>query len=210
MYVGGTPQAIAFIEKYKQLGYVVDVYSDEYIKSRGNKAALSAKDLIRYDELHGLKYRSHLLLVYVGDKDSGVCDDFRLLYEPIDRYYNIRGIDGHWLIGPDMFIVNMNTQEILCVGLGRKYHFNFELNAYLAANTFPDNPLQLVAKREGFSSECSNEFFALDHAKIVKTIISEFESLADAYYYNNKRERNDSLRTLRKFARIDSDYELSN
>jgi hypothetical protein len=210
MYTGGTPEAINFLEKYKRLGYVVDVYSDEYIKSLGAKAAFTSKDLKRYDELHGTKYRGHLLLIYVGDQESEVCEELRLLYEPIDRYFKITGLDGHWLIGPDLFIVNLNTQEILCVGLGRKYDFSFELNAYLTASTLPENPLQQVFHREGFSSECSNEFFALDHAGVIRKILSEFESLADAYFYDRKRDRNDALRALRKFARIDTDYELSN
>jgi hypothetical protein len=95
MYKGGTPEAINFLEKYKRLGYVVDVYSDEYVKSRGAKAAFKAKDLKRYDELQGTKYRGHLLLIYVGDEDSGVCEDLRLLYEPIDRYFKLTGFDGH-------------------------------------------------------------------------------------------------------------------
>lgn len=210
MYAGGTPEAINFIEKYKRLGYVVDVYSDEYVKSRGSKAAFTAKDLKRFDELHGPKYRGHLLLIYIGDEDSGVCEDLRLLFEPIDRYFKLTGLDGHSLTAPDMLIVNLNTQEILCVGLGRKYHFSFELTAYLTATTLPENPLQQIFHREGLSSECSSEFFSLDHARVVKTIISQFEWLADAYFYDKKRDRNDALHTLRKFARIDTDYELRN
>jgi hypothetical protein len=209
MYIGGTQEAIQFIEKYKKTGHVVDFYSDEYVEHRNkNNCAINLKLLKTLDQEHGTTYRNHLLVVYIGDQDREMLAELSSLYAPIHRYFNI---DHGGLIKPDFLLLNLATKEILCVGIGRRnQEFHFELHNYLLKNTTLDAPNKInhFSKPE-ISEECSEVFYELDHWNLSRKLINEMKRLGTAYYEDSKRGVKNSINFLSYFAPISDIWELS-
>ncbi len=194
MYIGGTSEAIKFIEKYKKTGYLVDIYSDEWVNAQDpdEYSGPSSEDLKNWDEEHGTQYRGHLLCLYVDVYNQELITDLRHLYKPFDDYCNID--TGGWrsINLPDMMLINLNTQEILCVGLGYKNNaFNFELSKYMQSRTESN-----VRDRD---TSCSEAFYELDFARVARITVREMTQLGENYYeYDNLRGNADVAVTLNK------------
>ncbi len=84
-YTGGTKEGLQFIEKYKKLGYVVDIYSDEWVNAQDPDEyyAITSEDLIRFDKEFGSEYRGHLLAVYLGDSNPELHQELRRILNPL-------------------------------------------------------------------------------------------------------------------------------
>lgn len=177
MYTGGTPEAIQFIEKYKKQGYLVDIYSDEWVNAQDPDEYYgpSPENLQFWDKEHGTQYRGHLLCLYLGCDE--LISDLRRLFKPFDDYCNID--TGGWrsINLPDMMLINLNTEEILCVGLGYKNNaFNFELSKYMKFRT--------ASAPQDMS--CSDAFYELDFGRVARRTISTMKLLGQNYYeYDN-------------------------
>jgi hypothetical protein len=212
MYTGGTPEAIQFIEKYKKTGHIVDFYSDEYIENRNkNNCPINLKYLKSLDQEHGTAYRNHLLVIYIGDEQREMLSELSNLYEPIHRYFNLdSGGPGH-VIKPDFLLINLATQEILCVGIGgRNREFHFELHNYLGKHTTPEAPNKLNHfTKSAMSDECSMAFYELDHWHLAQNLINEMKKLGEAYEEDSKRGVQSSIKFLSHFAPIDDIWEMS-
>ena len=181
MYKGGTPEAIKFIEKYKETGHIVDFYSDEFIGSFDQDCSptITLDTLKYYDSEYGTSYRGHMLTIFIGDENNEMLEELSQLYLPFNQILNLTSEFGSWTHKPDFFIVNLITKEILCVGLGRKNRmFQFELHKYLKSQINPSRYGQI-------NTDCSDDFFAIDHNEIAKTTIRETESLGDSYFSIN-------------------------
>ena len=185
MYTGGTSEAVRFIGKYKKTGHVVDFYSDDYISSLDqDRCSIFVDDLKAYDTKHGTAYRGHMLTVYIGDEDKEMLDEFASIFLPFKRLLTLESAFGGWLHKPDLLIVNLITHEILCVGLGRKNRsFQYELHRYLANRTTNNEENKGVRDFDRqTSTDCSEEFFRLDHYGIAKRAISECEQLGENFF----------------------------
>lgn len=185
MYTGGTPEAINFIEKYKKTGHVVNFYTDEHIKSLDqDRCSIFIDDLERYDKKYGTAYRGHMLSIYIGDENKEMLDELASIYLPFRRMLTLESAFGGWTHKPDLLIVNLITREILCVGLGRKNRsFNYELHRYLESRTTNNEENKGVRDFDRqISTDCSEEFFSLDHYGIAKTAISECEQLGENFF----------------------------
>lgn len=185
MYTGGTPEAIKFIEKYKKSGYVVDFYSNEHIKSLDeDSASITVDDLKDFDLKHGTAYRGHMLAIYLGDENQELLKDLSNIYLPFQRLFNLESAFGGWTHKPDLLLVNLVTQEVLCVGLGRKNRsFNFELHRYLQFRTTNDSTnIGLRDFEKSTSTDCSEKFFALDHCKIAKRTVEATDELGEHFF----------------------------
>jgi len=202
MYMGGTNQAISFIEKYKKTKQVVDFYTAEHIQSLDPAtSSISIEDLEKFDAENGIQYRSHLLTIYIGDSNTELIEDLSNLYLPFKRLFSLKSDHGSWLHSPDFLIINLITREILCVGLGRKNRsFDFELHRYLSLRTTNDEKNILLPSFDGTKSvDCSDEFFALDHHSVSKKIITTVEELGEVYYeYDNLPGNSDVMVTRKK------------
>lgn len=191
-YIGGTKQALDFIEKYKKAGYIVDMYSDEWVNAQDPDEyyAITPEDLTRFDKEFGSEYRGHLLAVYLGDSNPELLQELRDIYKPFDEYCSIKPQGWSILIIPALLFINLKTQEILCIGLGYKNRiFSFELNRYMQAykNGLPDSA----------DLKCSENFYSLDHNNIVKNALKTMDQLGDFYYqYDNLQGNADVLVTL--------------
>jgi len=192
MYTGGTPEAIQFIEKYMKAGYLVNIYSDEWVNSKDPDEYYgpSPEDLQRWDKEHGTEYRGHLLCLYLGSDE--LITDLRRLLKPFDDYCNID--TGGWrsINLPDMMLINLKTQEILCIGLGYKNNaFNFELSKYMQSHSESS-----VRDRD---TTCSEAFYEFDYAKVARITVREMTQLGENYYeYDNLRGNADVAVTLNK------------
>lgn len=190
MYTGGTPEAIQFIKKYKNAGYLVDIYSDEWVNAQDPDEyhGPSPEDLQFWDKEHGTQYRGHLLCLYLGSDE--LITDLRRLFKPFDDYCNID--TGGWrsINLPDMMLINLNTQEILCVGLGYKNNaFNFELSKYMLSRSESN-----VRDRD---TSCSEAFYSLDFGRIVQITVREMTQLGENYFeYDNLKGNADVAVTL--------------
>ncbi len=212
MYTGGTLEAIKFIEKYKRTGHVVDFYSDEYVEHRNkNNCPINLKLLKMLDQEHGTNYRSHLLVIYIGDENREMLTELSYLYEPIYRYFHLDSDGPGNLIKPDFLLLNLATREILCVGIGRRNReFHFELHNYLLKNTTPEAPNKInhFSKPE-ISEGCSEAFYELDHWNLSRKLINVMERLGTSYEDHSKRGVQSSINFLSYFAHIDDIWELS-
>jgi hypothetical protein len=185
MYTGGTSEAVRFIEKYKKTGHVVDFYSDDHISSLDqDRCSIFVDDLKAYDAKHGAAYRGHMLTVYIGDEDKEMLNELASIYLPFRRLLSLESAFGGWTHKPDLLIVNLITREILCVGLGRKNRcFHFELHRYLGNRTTNNEENKGVRDFDSqTSTDCSEEFFRLDHYGISRTAIKALSELGENYY----------------------------
>lgn len=180
-YTGGTKQGKQFIEKYKKLGYIVDIYSDEWVNAQDPDEyyAITPEDLDRFDKEFGSEYRGHLLAVYLGDANPELRQDLRQIYKPFDDYCNIKPSGWRMLSIPGLLFINLKTQEILCIGLGYKNRiYSFELGKYMHAHK---NGLQITD-----AVNCGEDFYALDHHNVAKNALKTMEQLGGNYYeYDN-------------------------
>jgi hypothetical protein len=185
-------QGLEFLEKYKSLGYIVDIYSDEWVNSQDPDEyyAISREDLERFDSEKGTEYRGHLLAVYLGDKNPELFSDLRRIYKPFNDYCNIETTGIMALIYPSLLLINLRTREILCVGLGYKNRiFSFELSRYMHS--------QANSLGKDFGIECSDDFDRLDHNNVIRNVLKTTEQLGELYYeYDSLKGNSDVIVTL--------------
>jgi hypothetical protein len=174
MYTNGSESANKFIEKYKKLGYLVDIYSKEYIASKeSDDFPKTVEDLMQLEKSFGSKHQGHLLTIYLGDENQELLKDMADLYEPFNICLNSEGRYGGWSHKPDFVFINLNTKEILCIGLGRKNRiFHFELHKYISS----------LNSQDKIDLNVSDEFAQLDYWSIVKNTLKEVEILGSNFF----------------------------
>ena len=135
---GGTNTAIALLEKLQQKGDLVDVYSKSFfdrqpsIKDDPN-AAFSKEGfewlVNEYENDPDTDYKpvGHLLFVYVDDCKEEIKKEIINVYKPLAKLIDA---GKH---NPDFLIINLFTQQVLCIGLGRKNRL-FVIDAVSGAN----------------------------------------------------------------------------
>lgn len=172
-----TNNGIDFIEKYKNRGYIVDIYSDEWVNSLDpdDYFGIDKEDLEKFDQNFGTKYRGHLLAIYIGDGDPELIKELRETHKPFDEYCSIEPQGWRKIPIPSLLFANIKTREILCIGLGYKNRiYSFELSKYI--NSYNKN------QKNSHDTNCSEEFFSLDHKKITKQVLKIVENLGNFYY----------------------------
>ena len=186
-------KGMEFLEKYKNLGYVVDIYSDEWVDAQNPDEyyAISREDLNRLDLEKGVEYRGHLIAVYLGDKNPELFQDLQHIYKPFDDYCNIETSGMMALIYPSLLLINLQTLEILCVGLGYKNQiFSFELSRYIQS--------RVNSLGANFSVGCSAGFTRLDHKNVIQNVLKTTKHLGEFYYeYHSLKGNSDVIVTLR-------------
>ena len=184
MYSGGTPEAMAFLKKYKKSRHVVDFYSDEYIKKIDpDESSITIEKLKSFDIDHGTSYRGHMIAIYIGDQNQMMIEELSKIYLPIKRILTLKGLFETWAYKPSLLLVNLATKEILCVGLGKLNRiFYFELHKYLEYQTTNNEANKALFNPSNVSTDCSPEFFQLDFYNIAKTTLKEVEHIGKLYY----------------------------
>jgi hypothetical protein len=125
MKIFGTQKGIAFLAKLQQQGDLIDVYSKSFFDRQPSaeddpNAPFTKEGFERLvnecanDSDADCKPLGHLLMIHIDDYKNEIREELIDLYKPLG---NLIDAGKH---NPDFLIVNLFTQQILCVGLGRK------------------------------------------------------------------------------------------
>ena len=117
-YTGGTPHARACIENLKSEGALVDVYSNEWLAANPDYCDFYPDDLVEYQRKSKGACSGHLLFISTSLNRDQVAELLPAAYAPFAEIFaeNIYH-------KPDLVLINLATQQILCAGLGRKNYF---------------------------------------------------------------------------------------
>lgn len=113
-------QAAEIIERCKSDGFVIDLYSNEWLRSRPDFDRFSKEDLAEYQSDSSDKCAGHLFVLHVQDPESELVAALKTLYMPFRLIFDAPS--GH---KPDFIFINLLTQQIFCLGLGRKNQLFF-------------------------------------------------------------------------------------
>ncbi len=123
-YTGGTVAAQECITQLTALGALVDVYSRNWLAEHPDFACFTAEDLSEYQQRSKGACEGHLLVISTS-LDMEVAS--RLLPAAHPGYAAYFGDQAQYH-KPDLVFINLATEQILCVGLGRKnYFFGFAI-----------------------------------------------------------------------------------
>jgi hypothetical protein len=121
----GTKKAVALLAKLQQDGNLVDVYSKSFFNrqpsAKEDPNATFTKEgfewlVNEYESDSDSDYNpvGHLLLIHVDGCEEETRKELTNFYKPLGALIDAGKHD------PDFLIINLFTQQILCVGLGRK------------------------------------------------------------------------------------------
>jgi hypothetical protein len=125
-YTGGTAAAQECIAQLTELKALVDIYSRKWLATRQDFVDITAEDLVSYQQRSNGACEGHLLIISTSlDMDAAT----RLLPSALPSFAAYFG-DRAPYHKPDLIFINLATQQILCIGLGRKnYFFGFAIGA---------------------------------------------------------------------------------
>lgn len=115
-YTGGTPAALACIKQLTELGALVDVYSKQWLGAHPNFPYCSADDLAEYQATSSNACEGHLLIISTSLDEPKVAE---LLMGAYPEFESVFGKTAPFH-KPDLIFINLASQQILRVGLGRK------------------------------------------------------------------------------------------
>jgi hypothetical protein len=115
-YTSGTPVAQNCIKQLTELGALVDVYSKQWLEAHPNFHYCSADDLADYQATSSNACEGHLLVISTSLDESVVAEQLMTAYP---EFESVLGKTAPFH-KPDLIFINLATQQILCVGLGRK------------------------------------------------------------------------------------------
>lgn len=186
-YIGGTPEVQNFIKKYKASGYLIDPYSNEWISSvveRVENDEINHESSLytyeSFDEDYGTSYRNHLLIVYVNMYNKELIEDLKHVYQPLKYILEEQG-STFGTYKPDFLFINLATQQILCVGLGRKNRLmQFDANKYATGKHEPE--IDMLEKNPIASVDIAYfaKFTALDYDGLCEKLIFDLKTLGES------------------------------
>lgn len=115
-YTDGTHAAQGCIKQLTELGALVDVYSKQWLEAHPNFPYCSADDLAEYQATSSNACEGHLLIISASLDESVVAEQLMTAYPGFESVLG-KNAPFH---KPDLIFINLATQQILCVGLGRK------------------------------------------------------------------------------------------
>lgn len=185
-YTGGTQTVQEFIKKYSDAGLLVDVYSREWLTSHEAFPFVSLDDIDEYQDKSSGACEGHLLILFTDNENSELETDLVKIHAPFEKIFGSNAPYHK----PDLLFINLATQQILCMGLGRKnqffcYHLKDEiiflrepalLNALLGwyQNTTV-NPSTDYLETQAFVSN----FVKYDYANIVANLTEALEDFGE-------------------------------
>jgi hypothetical protein len=174
-----SPEQLAFYEELKQEGKLVDFYSENQqsiIESYG-------EDWLReLDEEYGPAYRNHLLMAH-------------LIHWPAEQKNKLfelfPSLKGQFITGkhhPTILFFNLATQQILCVGLGRKngsFYFDSETNEHVKSSY-----------QEKMPTEYFEKLYKLDHHRFIADTLEYLDAFGSSHYEWSCFENEQDIREL--------------
>ena len=182
-YQGGTVAAGECISKLKQLGALVDVYSYEWLATQPQDVYFGTGDLEEYQQKSDNLCVGHLLIIStsldlqaVGDLLTAAHPGFKAIFGEESVYHK-----------PDFIFINLATQQILCVGLGRKnqifgYALGTEEIHIRSGNVYDSIQPWRHKDSEDPTLVFMREFLAYDRAGIVEVILEALYLFGECAY----------------------------
>lgn len=186
-YTGGTFAAIKCIAELTSTGELVDVYSKEWLGLRPDFSRYSIDDLTEYQQQSNSNCEGHLLVItpsldikLVGDLLTDAHAGFKQHFDDQTAYYK-----------PNLIFINLATQQILCIGLGRDNCFfgfaidkgDVNINDRNISDfiEFEDNPR---SNKETLAF--MQDFLKYDYGNVVIALMeSLYEFGSSVRYFNN-------------------------
>jgi hypothetical protein len=119
----GTPKAMSLLAELKETDDLVDVYSNEFFDRQPTHdedplAPFTKDGMITIEEMENdsdedAKPKNHLIFIFVNENDEDIHDKLMDTYPPLRNCFE----QGHL---PDFLLLNLYTQQMLCIGFGRK------------------------------------------------------------------------------------------
>ncbi len=186
-YTGGTLAAKKCISELTSMGALVDVYSKDWLSENSNLVNYSIEDLLDFQQQSSGACEGHLLVISTSRNLEIVS---KLL---VDAYL---GFEEHFgeraqMHRADLIFINLATQQVLCVGLGRKnYFFGFAIDSK-EVTINEGNVRGIIESCDKPKSnietlEFMNNFLKYDYGNIVKWLMEglyEFGSCARNWDY---------------------------
>ena len=185
-YKGGTPTAQSCIEQLKDLDVLVDIYSKEWLAANPDYCDFYPEDLVEYQHKSKGACAGHLLIISISLHRDQVAQLLPAAYAP---FTDIFAQNVHHKA--DLVFINLATQQIFCVGLGRKnYFFGYAIGAddvtisdgNLREVIFQFNDIENLDPTKVFM----REFLKYDYAGVVTSLLEalyEFGISARNYDY---------------------------
>jgi len=181
-----SPEQLVFYEELKQAGKLVDFYSENQQSMIEDYDEDWLKD---FDEEYGYAYRNHLLMAQMLDWSDEQMNKLFQLFPSLKAQFRAG------VIHPKILFFNLATQQILCVGLGRKYssfYIDSETNVdcnpnlnfnHLDYHGFIDDALNYL---EDFSSS-RNEWWGLpNNEEDIRSLLKEEPSDDGQYRFEDE------------------------
>ncbi len=118
-YLGGTIAAKNCITQLTALGALVDIYSNNWLAKKPDFTYFSEEDLVAYHHQSKGACEGHLLVVSTSLDLEATTRLLTAAHTGFAAYFG--GQAPHHK--PDLIFINLATQQIFCVGLGRKNYF---------------------------------------------------------------------------------------
>ena len=123
-YRGGTAAAQKCITQLSELGALVDVYSQSWLATHPDFTYFTAEDFNEYQQRSKGACEGHLLVISTSLDMEAASRLLPAAHPGFTAYFG----DQAPYHKPDLIFINLATQQILCVGLGRKnYFFGFAI-----------------------------------------------------------------------------------
>jgi len=173
-YTGGALPVQEFIKKYKNTGHLINVYSEEWMNAHPELGPASSK----YDDKkHDLRYRGHLLILFVDRYHDDLFQDLKNIYEPF-KY----ALDFMDFFNPKFIFINLHIQKIFCIGLGRKGRlFTYDLQEQAEYFQGMRKEPRHIDSLLGIEKMYDEEFLKFDFLNIVMTLLNAIEALGEAH-----------------------------
>lgn len=156
---GGTSEALALIKKLKASGHLIDVYSKEWM-TKANNTTFNAKEFDVLVKKYSDDFAHHLLVVSVEKYNDEINGLFIKIYPRLEK------VLSGYVYRPNFLFINLFTQQLLAVGLGRK-------NNLFAIPLDEDISLDMS---DLFENSYIKKFTSLDHKNVLTEIC---KSVAD-------------------------------
>jgi hypothetical protein len=174
----GTEYAEALLERFKREGLLMDVYSEQFFnrlppyKDNPNamffREGLASIEEFEIDSEASCKPKNHLLFLYADETQQELVTELLNIYPPLLKTFG----EGHW---PDFLIVNLYTQQILCLGFGRK-------NRLFAIDAMSNQSVNVFGLNSSGSTDYINKFTEHDCFECISDFIHALDDLSDAMF----------------------------
>lgn len=171
-YTGGTHSAQNCIKQLTELSALVDVYSKQWLDAHPNFPYCNATDLDEYQTTSSNACEGHLLVISTSLDEPKVAELLIAAYPAFKASFS-EDAPYH---KPDIVFMNLATQQILCVGLGRKNQlFGYAVGAEEVE--IDDDNVQDVTSTDQIEAANTptllfmREFVQYDYAGIVTRLI---------------------------------------